>query len=92
MGRVHNADFTSERCFFCNKPATKLCDFVTGTLRWAGHPPRYLTGGIHNPEASISYVMTCDRPICDKCAVHINKSFDLCPKHYKEIREVGGNN
>ena len=90
MGDVLGADFTSEKCIFCGKLATKLCDFVLGTARWAGHPPRYITGGIHNSESPMSHIMTCDRPICDKCAIHINESFDICPKHYEEIKKAGG--
>lgn len=91
MGNVYEHDFTSERCFFCGGPATRLCDFVIGTARWAGHPPRFLTGGIHNPVSLMSHTMTCDRLICDKCSVHVNESFDICPKHYEEIKKVGGN-
>lgn len=89
MGTVHKFDFMSERCVFCGKPATKLCDIIISVQRYVGHPPR--VNGIIDPETPMEYKHTCDKPMCEKCAVHLNDNFDICPDHYKEIKRVGGN-
>lgn len=75
-----------EKCIGCGKRATKLCDIVTGQARWAGHPPRSATGGVHNPEALMEWNTTCDKPICDKCTTHLNEHMDICPDCVKEIK------
>ena len=33
---------------------------------------------------------TCDRYLCDKCAVSIGPEVDLCPAHARETREKPG--
>jgi hypothetical protein len=76
---VIEVDFKN-KCLFCNREATKLCDKVTGEYTFAGHPPKGSGLPLHN-------VMMCSRPICDKCATHIN-GMDLCPKCVKEIKAV----
>lgn len=55
-----------DECFYCGAPATRLCDFVMalkiheGHTAEAGHP--CIDGD--DPE-----VYSCDRPLCDDCAV-----------------------
>jgi hypothetical protein len=57
-----------ERCQFCQKLAyTKLCDWKDG----------YISNSID----FIKRPNTCDRRICDECAVNLATEFDLCPKH-----------
>lgn len=30
---------------------------------------------------------TCDRKLCDRCAVHVGPNRDLCPDHAKQARQ-----
>lgn len=62
-----------ERCEFCRKQAyTKLCDWKDG----------YVWNSIDFKKRA----NTCDRRICDDCAVNLAKEFDLCPKHAEVAR------
>lgn len=67
-----------DRCWFCRRrKATLLCDFVEGKA-WTSIDFK-------------SYVQTCDRHICDKCATHLGGDTHLCPKHAKEAKKkLGG--
>jgi len=71
------------KCKFCGKKATKLCDVVTGVKRYAGHPP-IVDGKMVN--APMESNITCDKKICDKCAIHINEHMDICPDCYRDIQ------
>lgn len=61
-------------CPCCRKrPATKLCDFPTGVVT-----------------TSIDFVprrTTCDRPLCDECAIHVAEDTDFCPKCMELYRD-----
>ncbi len=72
--------FPEHPCQVCHKrEATRLCDKILGEFTFAGHPPKGSGLPLHN-------IMTCDRPICDKCAVNIG-GMDLCPKCLNEIKK-----
>lgn len=77
-------------CSNCKKRvATRLCDFPVATSRYIGHPPRSemlrsqtVTYAFYT--VRMSKTITCDRPLCEKCAVKNGKNIDFCPKH-KEV-------
>jgi hypothetical protein len=71
-------EFQAEKCKFCKNKATKYCDIIGG--HYAGHPPR-VDGEILN----IPMTITCDNPICDSCAIHLNEYMDICPDCYNDI-------
>lgn len=62
-------------CQVCKrKESTRLCDKVIGEFRYAGHPPRtQMAKGNYE----MSRVVTCDRPLCDDCAIHINTEVEV---------------
>ena len=67
-------------CSVCHKrPATKLCDFPIGTIRFVGHGPKWYKEG-YDPRINPKRVITCDKPICDKCSVK-SGCFDFCRTH-----------
>jgi len=87
-------DFENKKkCIGCGKQATKLCDIVTGVARWAGHPPR--KNGIFTDqlgEVPMEWNLTCDKPICDKCSIHLSEHMDICPDCYRKIKIAAGRN
>lgn len=82
---------TTTICASCNKrPATKLCDFPLRHCRYIGHPPRHLmlqakSDAFGFKEVNMSWTMTCDKPLCDQCAISMNCDIDFCPSHIKEL-------
>lgn len=78
---IVNIDFENARlCHFCKKRiATKLCDAPTMILRYIGHPPK--------ENMKMKNVMSCDLPMCDRCATKIINGVDYCPKCMKEIKQ-----
>lgn len=72
-------------CPFCGKRrATKLCDAPTARYHFIGHPPRAsisrdMTGRWFF-SVPMEGVYTCDRPICDECAVTVGPEIDFCPR------------
>ena len=63
-----------ERCMICRKrKATKLCDFVVGEV-W-------------NSIDFKTAPMTCDKGMCDRCAVYLGGDTHFCPKHAREAKE-----
>lgn len=83
-------DITGGPCAICGKrPATRLCDGPIRTIRFVGHPPRYLAA--YRPDHllwNIPRVITCDTPMCDVCAVEIVPGVDYCPKCITRIKEL----
>lgn len=75
-----------QKCFYCNKPSTLLCDFILGKP-FGG----YGIGG--HPVAKIAPMHTCDMPLCRDHAeyrgwIHIKASkgggfdsYDYCLEH-----------
>lgn len=75
-------------CSTCNKrPATKICDFPIGRSRCIGHPPRGRRDYVDYAfvETKMSWTETCDKPLCDQCAISMNAEIDFCPSHIKEL-------
>jgi hypothetical protein len=79
-----------QRCFYCNGPATLLCDFWLG--RPSGGHATDRNGEYTVPKLAAPY--TCDMPICREHAelrgnIHIKAkgrlggfdTFDFCPEH-----------
>ncbi|SFL09928.1 hypothetical protein SAMN02983006_00181 [Halanaerobium salsuginis] len=65
------------RCYFCGKrEATLLCDKVKGEIRAID------VGG---PGVLSSGIITCDKPICEKCATHIDGA-DYCPDCVEKLK------
>lgn len=55
-----------EICVFCKRaPATKLCD-THSYIDIVGHPDK-------------SGYVSCDRPMCDECAINAGVNVDICP-------------
>jgi hypothetical protein len=70
-----------ESCFHCGEPATKLCDFhigqVIGEYVRDGHPSQNRWMAVTSMaclEQGRAF-HTCDRPLCDACAVHKGNIF-----------------
>ncbi|WP_034757712.1 hypothetical protein [Rossellomorea vietnamensis] len=62
-------------CEVCNKRNhTKLCDFATES------------GIISSSRNFSELTSTCDKKLCDKCAVNIWAECDVCPDHAEEIK------
>lgn len=82
-------DITGGVCVFCHKrPATRLCDAPVGMQRFCGHPPRSLA--IYLPDRlvwEISPVITCDKPMCEECAIEIVSGIDYCPRCIERIKK-----
>ena len=86
-GEIIEVDLANKRlCFFCGKRiATKLCDAPLAVIKWCGHPPRYMTQ--NRPwEYPREVVATCDRFLCDKCAVDMGRGLDFCPLCVKRLK------
>ncbi len=72
-----------ELCSYCgSRPATKLCDMPVHRHSFVGHVP--IGAGI----SKSSYVSTCDRPVCDKCATSVGYDIDFCPDCMEHIRNT----
>jgi len=78
----------NQKCNFCKQSASKLSDKVIGLVGLSGHPRRI--DGIIQYKESMSHNLTCDKPICDKCAIHLNEHMDICPDCYNLIKIKAG--
>jgi len=85
-------DYPLMLCSVCGKKqATKLCDAPIKRMHWVGHPPR--SSAVFLPtkivwETPMHYTITCDRPLCDKCAVSIFPEIDYCPDCIRRIKQM----
>jgi hypothetical protein len=78
-------NMSDDRCCFCGKPATKLCDFPVGY-----HPiiidlpddAKYFDN--EGNDITTEVLGTCSRPICDDCAIQF-RDMDICPHCMKEL-------
>lgn len=68
MGKDNVIKIPENRCHFCGREATLLCDKVKGEIR---------SIDIGGPGVISSGIMTCDKPICKDCATHIDGA-DYC--------------
>lgn len=64
-----------DRCEFCGREATLLCDM-----------PRKIVSHARGSGFNIT-VLTCDKKICVKCATRVN-GYDFCPECVQKIREA----
>lgn len=71
--QVHELPKWDECCQSCGKKrATKLFDYVTGTILTSIDFQRRIT--------------TCDCKLCDDCAKEMGDKYDFCPKHVEEAK------
>lgn len=79
-------------CSICKKrPATKQCDFPVGTTHYIGHPPRYQMQQAQNTniawkKVEMNKIITCDKLLCDECAIIMGNGIDFCPTHIQEMQ------
>ena len=67
-------------CYFCQKPATKLCDCPLGYPHCAGHTPKGLeVYDADGDEITADIATRCSRKMCDACATTIFENVDFCP-------------
>jgi hypothetical protein len=61
-------------CEVCKEDKlTRLCDYATGT-------------GIVTSENFQEVTQTCDKKMCNKCAVILWANCEVCPEHADEIK------
>jgi len=81
---MKNADYLETICFHCGNGATLLCDYVVG-VTIAGYG-KYR--GVPYPVMSLeSEFITCDRPLCYKCATNKGITFYCGTKCGAETRD-----
>lgn len=79
-------------CSVCHKrQATRLCDFPIGTTHYIGHPPRAQMFEAQNiniawKKVEMDKTITCDKPLCDECAIKMGNQIDFCPNHIQEMQ------
>jgi hypothetical protein len=59
------------KCYKCDRTATLLCD---GVLHYVGAPASH-SGRKYTAIDSSEDAITCDRPMCDRCAVRVGVRF-----------------
>lgn len=83
-------------CDVCGKRiATRLCDMPIGRMSFCGHLPRHLAVMLPSRivwEVPMHQTVTCDRALCDRCAVSLGPDIDLCPACVQRVKEAGGQN
>lgn len=67
-------------CYKCGAPSTKLCDHRDMESRYQTD-----TYGRKLRKIWIPYLNTCDRPMCDACANHVDPDTDYCDEHNNEL-------
>lgn len=78
MGKTKVIEISSERCKFCGRPATKLCDKVKGTsVAIDKEGPGVISHHIHH----------CDNLICDRCTTQIDGA-DYCPDCIRKLKKA----
>lgn len=94
MGDVIKIPEKTAVCACCQRrPATRLCDAPVGRTRYVGHPPRSEVEKAKHTDTfwkdiRMSTTITCDRLICDWCAIEVIKGVDYCPDCAKRVREA----
>ena len=74
----------SDRCIFCGKPATKLCDMPVSRWQWVGHAPK-IGGLVDLTDAGVN-TTSCDKQMCDGCARDMGGGIDICPDCAKKVK------
>ena len=81
-------DISGGMCSICGKRmATKLCDAPIGRSRFVGNPP--IRNGVPQLQVPMEWVITCDRAVCDRCAIEIIPGIDFCRVCMRRIAEAG---
>jgi hypothetical protein len=63
----------SNLCEVCNKRKhTRLCDYATGT-------------GVVTSVVFQEITKTCDKKLCNECAISLWANCDVCPDHADQI-------
>ena len=79
----------NERCSFCGRPATRLCERPVGRGHHVGHPPRSVM--LHtapDEKVPMSWTFTCDAPLCERCAVSLGSGIDFCPACVRRMKSL----
>jgi len=73
-------------CRICKiRKATTLCDFPKARCYSVGHPPK--VNGVVNLKEPMIWTTTCDRPMCEKCAIHMGNDIHICIYCSKQLIE-----
>lgn len=67
-----------ERCFYCQRKATRLCDADSGLIFDAPNEK-----GIKTPVQ----MSQCDIPMCDECTTR-HGEIDFCKRHKEQLKEL----
>lgn len=87
-------DITRNMCSYCGiRPAKRLCDAPIGSSHFIGHPPhseimKAKDSYVAFHTVYMSKTITCDRPICEKCATRIAADIDFCPSCMERIKKT----
>ncbi len=73
----------SPPCYKCGKPSTKLCDHRDMYQHYERDDYGNIVRKVWYPS-----MCTCDRPMCDSCANHIDPDTDFCDFHNSEIAKI----
>ena len=66
-------------CVECKtRVATLQCDFPVARGHFCGHPPK--VNGVVDLKEPMAWTYTCDRPMCEKCAIDMDKGIHICTK------------
>lgn len=72
-------------CNICRKrKATLLCDMPIG--RSQTMHVRNLDGTTDSENSFKEYTQTCDREICEKCAIEVNNGIHFCKTCYSKLK------
>ena len=83
MGQVIKVD-TFEKCFICRKrQARYLCDMPIARVK--NNHISY-NGKTDYENSFKEYTVTCDKSICEKCSIEINKDIHFCKKCYEKLK------
>ena len=74
MNNITELPQPEERCEICKiRKAKRLCDYVVDEV-WTSIDFQ-------------KHAITCDKKLCEKCAVRLGGETDFCPKHAAEARK-----
>jgi len=61
----------------CKRPAKYLCDMPIGIIKHM-----HLT----KDNSFKEYTITCDKPICEKCAIEVNRGIHFCKRCFEKLK------
>lgn len=72
-------------CNICRKrQAIVLCDMPVGTAKTLH--VRMKNGMTDYEDSFKKYTITCDRQVCEKCAVVVDSNFHFCKRCYLKLK------